>query len=312
MPHPKEVTICDVGTRDGFQIEHQFIPTATKIEVIDAIIAAGVRKLEVTSFVSPRAVPQMADAAQVLAGIDKRPGAELVCLVPNLKGAENAVKAAAKTILLFVSASETHNTTNVNRPIAASLEGFREIMALAARHAITVHGAIATSFGCPFEGDVAPAQVAKIAAEMEAMGIHHVALGDTTGMATPPIVRAAVEAIRARSPRLELALHFHNTRGLGLVNVMTGLELGITHYEGSIGGLGGCPFAPGATGNVCTEDMVNLMHELGIRTGIDLEALSAVARKVETLLGRQLPGQVMKAGPRSRLTTLDCAVRATG
>jgi hydroxymethylglutaryl-CoA lyase len=312
MPYPKQVTICDVGTRDGFQIEHAFIATATKIEVIDAIIAAGVPKLEVTSFVSPRAVPQMADAAQVLAGIDNARGAELVSLVPNLKGAENAAKAGARTLLFFVSASETHNTTNVNRPIAASLEGLREIMALARRHAMTVHGAISTSFGCPFEGDVPPTQVARIAAEMEAMGVHHVALGDTTGMATPPIVRAAVEAIRARSPQLELALHFHNTRGLGLVNVMTGLELGITHYEGSIGGLGGCPFAPGATGNVCTEDMVNLMHELGIRTGIDLEALAAVARRVEQLLGRQLPGQVMRAGPRSRLTTIDRAVRAIG
>jgi hydroxymethylglutaryl-CoA lyase len=312
MAYPKAVTICDVGTRDGFQIEHQFIPTATKIEVIDAIIAAGVRKLEVTSFVSPRAVPQMADAAEVIAGIDNRRGAELVCLVPNLRGAENAAKAGAKTILLFVSASETHNATNVNRTIAASLQGFREIMALASRTGMTVHGAIATSFGCPFEGDVPATQVGEIAAQMQAMGIHNISLGDTTGMATPPIVQAAVRAVRARCPQAEITLHFHNTRGLGLVNVMAGLELGVTYFEGSIGGLGGCPFAPGATGNICTEDTVNLMHELGIETGIDLEALCTVARKVEKLLGRQLPGQVMKAGPRSRLTTIDCAVRAIG
>lgn len=190
MTYPKAVTICDVGSRDGFQIEHQFIPTATKIEVIDAVIAAGVRKLEVTSFVSPRAVPQMADAAEVIAGIDNRKGAELVSLVPNLRGAENAAKAGAKTILVFVSASETHNTTNVNRTIAASLDGFREIMALASRAGMTVHGAIATAFGCPFEGDVPAAQVAEIAAQMQAMGIDNVSLGDTTGMATPPIVQA--------------------------------------------------------------------------------------------------------------------------
>jgi hydroxymethylglutaryl-CoA lyase len=312
MAYPKSVRICDVGTRDGFQIEHDFIPTRDKIATIDAIVAAGVRKLEVTSFVSPRAVPQMADAAEVLAGIDKRPAAEFVALVPNLRGAENAAKAGARSILLFVSASETHNSTNVNRPVAASLDGFREIMALAARHGMAVHGAISTSFGCPFEGDVPPRQVASIARQMREMGIRHVALGDTTGMATPPLVRAAVEAVRAACPDLAVALHFHNTRALGLVNVMAGLELGITEYEGSIGGLGGCPFAPGATGNVCTEDMVNLMHELGIETGIDLEALCAVARKVEAMLGRQLPGQVMKAGPRSRLSGIDCAVRAIG
>jgi len=312
MAYPRAVTICDVGTRDGFQIEHDFIPTKTKIEIINAIIAAGVRKLEVTSFVSPRAVPQMADAAEVHAGIDKSRNPELVCLVPNLRGAENAVKAGVKTILLFVSASETHNTTNVNRSIAASLEGFRDVMALAAKSGMTVHAAIATAFGCPFEGNVPAERVADIAVLMHAMGIHHIGFGDTTGMATPPVVRDAVTAIRRRLPALEMTLHFHNTRGLGLVNVMTGLELGITHYEGSIGGLGGCPFAPGATGNVCTEDVVNLMHELGIETGIDLDALCAVARRVEKLLGRPLPGQVMRAGPRAKLYAIDQSKRAIG
>ncbi len=312
MAYPKSVTICDVGVRDGFQIEHQFIATETKIEVIDALIAAGLRKLEVASFVSPRAVPQMADAAAVYAGIDKSRNPELVCLVPNLRGAENAVKAGVKTILLFVSASETHNITNVNRSIAASLDGFREIMTLSARSGMTVHAAIATAFGCPFEGDVPAERVADIAQQMREMGIHHVGLGDTTGMATPPVVRSVAAAIRRRIPDLELTLHFHNTRGLGLVNVMTGLELGITHFEGSIGGLGGCPFAPGATGNVCTEDVVNLMHELGIETGIDLDALCAVARRVERILGRTLPGQVMRAGPRAKLYALDDAKRAIG
>lgn len=312
MSYPKAVTICDVGTRDGFQIEHQFIPTATKIEVINAIIAAGVRKLEVTSFVSPRAVPQMADAAEVYAGIDKSSGAELVCLVPNPRGAENAAKAGVKTILVFLSASETHNLTNVNRSVRASLDGLPEIMKVARDAGMTVHSAIATSFGCPFEGDVPADRVAEIAAEMHGLGIHHVGLGDTTGMATPPIVKRTVEAIRRRVPALDLTLHFHNTRGLGLVNVMAGLEMGVTHYEGSIGGLGGCPFAPGASGNISTEDCVNLMHELGIETGIDLEALCAVARKVERLLGRPLPGQVMRAGPRSKLHTIAAAKRAIG
>jgi hydroxymethylglutaryl-CoA lyase len=312
MAYPGRVTICDVGVRDGFQAERDFVPTATKIEIVDAIVAAGVRKLEVTSFVSPRAVPQMADAAEVLAGIDRSRGAEFVCLVPNLRGAENAIRAGARSILLFVSASETHNGTNVNRPIAASLDGFRAIMELAAIHGLTVHGAISTAFGCPFEGDVPPAQVAAVAHAMHAMGIGHVALGDTTGMGTPRIVRAVVDAVRDACPELRLALHFHNTRGLGLVNIVTGLELGVSDFEGSIGGLGGCPFAPGATGNVCTEDVVNLMHELGIETGIDLEALAAVARRVEAHLGRPLPGQVMRAGPRTRLSGLECAIRAVG
>ncbi|MBL8698418.1 MAG: hydroxymethylglutaryl-CoA lyase [Alphaproteobacteria bacterium] len=312
MSYPKKVTICDVGTRDGFQIEHKFIPTATKIEVINAIIAAGVRKLEVTSFVSPRAVPQMADAAEVYAGIDKSRGAELVCLIPNRRGAEDAAKAGVKTALLFLSASETHNLTNVNRSVQASLDGLKDVMAVANGAGMAVHGAIATSFGCPFEGDVPAERVADLAVRMRDMGMHHVSLGDTTGMATPPIVKRVVEAIRRRAPALELTLHFHNTRGLGLVNVMAGLEMGVTHFEGSIGGLGGCPFAPGATGNICTEDCVNLMHELGIETGIDLDALCAVARRVEQFLGRPLPGQVMRAGPRSKLHTIAAAKRAVG
>jgi hydroxymethylglutaryl-CoA lyase len=312
MAYPERVTIADVGVRDGFQIERPFVPTAFKIEVVNALIDAGVRKLEVTSFVSPRAVPQMADAAEVYAGIDKRKGAELVCLVPNVKGAENAVKAGVKTILLFVSASETHNYTNVNRKIADSLRGFREVMALVRPAGMHVHGAIATSFGCPFEGDVSEHRVAGIARAMVDLGMTHVSLGDTTGMATPPIVKRVVEAVWRSCPGLELTLHFHNTRGIGLCNVMAGLELGVTHYEGSIAGLGGCPFAPGATGNICTEDTVNLMHELGIETGIDLDKLCAVARRVEAHFDRPLPGQVMRAGPRGKLHSLAAAKRAVG
>jgi hydroxymethylglutaryl-CoA lyase len=291
MAYPERVTIADVGVRDGFQIERPFVPTAFKIEVVNALIDAGVRKLEVTSFVSPRAVPQMADAAEVYAGIDKRKGAELVCLV---------------------SASETHNYTNVNRKIADSLRGFREVMALVRPAGMHVHGAIATSFGCPFEGDVSEHRVAGIARAMVDLGMTHVSLGDTTGMATPPIVKRVVEAVWRSCPGLELTLHFHNTRGIGLCNVMAGLELGVTHYEGSIAGLGGCPFAPGATGNICTEDTVNLMHELGIETGIDLDKLCAVARRVEAHFDRPLPGQVMRAGPRGKLHSLAAAKRAVG
>jgi hydroxymethylglutaryl-CoA lyase len=312
MAMPACVTISEVGPRDGFQIETTLLPTAAKLATIAALVRAGLRRIEVASFVSPRAVPQMADAAAILAGLDRSSDAEFIALVPNPRGAEAAAAAGARTILLFVSASETHNLANVNRGIAASLDGFRAIMDIAARHGQRVTAAISTCFGCPFEGDVPPARVATIAQALAQMGIGHVALADTTGMATPPLVRDVVDAVRSACPRLELALHIHNTRGLGLVNVMAGLELGIVHYESAIGGLGGCPFAPGATGNVCTEDLVNLLHELGIATGIDLEALSAVARSVETLIGRTLPGQVMRAGPRSRRHSLANAARAIG
>jgi hydroxymethylglutaryl-CoA lyase len=312
MAYPKRVTICDVGPRDGFQIEKEFIPTATKVEVINALIATGMRKVEVTSFVSPRAVPQLADAAEVYAGIDKSSGAELVCLVPNVKGVENALRAGVKSVVVVLSCTESHNQMNVNRPIAASIAGVGEIMALAQASRLKVAAGLAVSFGCPYEGDVPESRIADIVAQLTDLGIAHFGLGDTTGMATPPIVRRVVSAIRARRPAAEITLHFHNTRGLGLANAMTGLELGVASYEGSIGGLGGCPFAAGATGNVCTEDMVNLMHELGVETGIDLDRLCAVARRVEQIVGRPLPGQVMRGGPRSRLHPMSAARRAVG
>lgn len=300
---PNTALVTEVGTRDGFQMEAAFIPTATKIEVIDALIAVGVRRIEATSFVSPRAVPQLADAAEVVAGIPRGPELRIACLVPNAKGAVRAAAARVDEMVTFVSASESHNRANVNRSIEDSLAGFREVAEVARRTGIAVHGAIAVAFGCPFEGDVPPARVVGMIGRMAELGIRAVSLGDTTGMATPPIVSRLCAAIRAARPEIELTLHFHNTRGIGLVNVMAGLELGIRRYEASIGGLGGCPFAAGATGNICTEDLVYLLHELGIDTGIDLAALIEVSKRVERVIGRALPGQVMKAGPRRRHVT---------
>lgn len=308
---PAKVTVVEVGTRDGFQMEETFIPTATKVGVVNDVLAAGIRKMEAVSFVSPRAVPQMRDAGEVMAGIRRAPGTTIVGLVPNPKGATRAVEAGVDEIAVFVSASESHNRANLNSPIAGTLRGFDEVARIAKAAGVALHGAIAVAFGCPFEGDVPAEQVVRIAEQLVALGVSGLTLGDTTGMATPPIVRATCTALLERFPALPLSLHFHNTRGLGLVNVAAGLELGIDTYESSIGGLGGCPFAPGATGNVCTEDLVNYLHEIGIETGIDLAALTGVARRVEGVIGRTLPGQVMKAGDRRRLAPLagqPCAI----
>ncbi len=306
------VLVTEVGTRDGFQSEKEFIPTATKAELINALIDAGVTSFEATSFVSPRAVPQLADASQLMDLLQRRPAVRLTGLVPNARGAERAAAAGVDMMACFISASETHCQANLNKSIDAAIADFNEFTPIAKKFGIAVRGAIATAFGCPFEGDVSIANILKIADAYVAGGAHHISLGDTTGMATPPVVTAVVEAIRARHPSAVIALHFHNTRGIGLANVMNGLELGIREYESSFGGLGGCPFAPGATGNICTEDLVYLLHECGYETGIDLDKLAAVARQVQEVMHRQLPGQFMRSGPRLKLSSLESMQRAVG
>ena len=309
---PPRVRVVEVGPRDGFQAECTFIPTAAKIEIIDALIGAGLRSFEATSFVSPRAVPQLADASDVMAGIDRSARPWLTALVPNARGAEAAVAAKVDAMVVFVSASESHNRKNLNRSREESLAGLAEVCRIAGAAGIDVQGAVATAFGCPFEGNVPVASVLSVARAYHRLGIRHLTLGDTTGMATPPLVRERVRALRSELPDMEIALHFHNTRGIGLVNVYAGLGEGVTTYESSVGGLGGCPFAPGATGNISTEDLVYLLDECGIETGVDLEALCAVARRVSEVVGRDLPGQVMKAGPRLRTSDLDAVATACG
>ncbi len=304
MKSPRKVTIIEVGPRDGFQMEKEFIPTPRKIEIINDLIKTGLRFFEVTSFVSPKAIPQMSDAAEVVAGVERVPGLHLAALVPNPRGAADAAQTDIDEMVVFVSASPSHNRSNVNRTIDESLSGFEAVARIAAEARIPLHGAIAVAFGCPFEGDVAPDQVARIVGRMKNVGITSVTLGDTTGMATPPIVRRTCQHLLDHFPDLELNLHFHNTRGLGLVNVYEALKLGLARFESSVAGLGGCPFAPGATGNICTEDLVYLMNELDLETGVDLEALIEVALRVEALVGRPLPGQVIKAGPRLCLHSL--------
>ncbi len=312
MARPKKVLVGEVGPRDGLQIEEDFVPTETKIELINGLIDAGVKEIEYSSFVSPRAVPQLADAAEVLAALDRSRDVHLVALVPNAKGAERAVEAGVDELRVFVSASESHNQKNVNRSVEDSLRGFEDVLRIATSAGRPVSGAIATSFGCPFEGDVPVEQVGMIAKRFSELGMVGVGLGDTTGMATPPLVAERCRHLKAVVPDLPVTLHFHNTRGIGLANVMAGLDEGIDRYESSFAGLGGCPFAPGATGNICTEDLVFLLHEMGIETGIDLHKLCDVARRVEQVVGRSLPGQVMKAGPRMNLSGLDNVKTAVG
>lgn len=307
-----KVTVTEVGTRDGFQAEPVFIPTAVKAEVIDALVAAGVRHVEATSFVSPRAVPQLADAHDLIGLLSRRAQAHIAALVPNARGAERALGAGVDEMVCFVSASETHNAKNLNATIAQSLANVVEVAQVAAGHPVALRGAVACAFGCPFEGDVAVEAVLRIAEAYAGLGVDRLTLGDTTGMATPPTLARAVHALAEQLPEVKIALHFHNTRGVGLANVVVGLELGIREFESSIGGLGGCPFAPGATGNVCTEDLVYLLEESGFDTGIDLDALIRVAQRVEAIVGRTLPGQVMKAGPRLRHYDPAAARRATG
>ena len=305
------VHVTEVGTRDGFQSEERFIDTAVKAEVIDALIAAGVRRIEATSFVSPRAVPQLADAHELLARLTRRAEANIAALVPNARGAERALGAGVDETVCFVSASETHNRANLNASIDQSLVNVAEVARIVQGKA-KMRGAVACAFGCPFEGEVAVEAVMHVVDRYVELGFDALTLGDTTGMATPPTVTRLVEAIQRRHSRLPVALHFHNTRGVGLANVMVGLDLGIREFESSIAGLGGCPFAPGATGNICTEDLVYLLEESGFDTGVDLVALIEVAHRVESVIGRSLPGQVMKAGPRLRTYSHADARRAVG
>lgn len=309
---PDRVEIVEVGMRDGLQIEPEFVPTETKAEILNALIDAGVRHFEATSFVSPRAVPQLRDARELLAQVRKRPGVVLGALAPNLKGVENALQSQADEIVVFLSATESHNTKNLNRPIAQSLRDIEEIAEALQDRPIRRKGAIAVAFGCPFEGDVDLARVKSIFGHFARLGFDAVTLGDTTGMATPRLVRRTVEALRDAHPDVAISLHFHNTRGIGLVNVAEGLRAGVTSYESSLGGLGGCPFAPGATGNICTEDLVYLLDEMGVDSGIDLRALIEVARRLERVVGRQLPGQLMKAGSRLHLHDYGAAAGAIG
>jgi hydroxymethylglutaryl-CoA lyase len=302
MKLPKKVEIVEVGPRDGFQNESVFIPTEQKIRIIDRLSESGLRRIEATSFVHPRAIPQLADATEVMAGIVRIEGVRYMALIPNVKGVERALQAGVGEINLVVSASESHNKNNLNMSIAESLRALREVARIALDSGIRIRGSIATAFGCPFKGWVQPQKVDEIAQEYLWMGVHEVGLGDTVGMADPLQVSQMVSRLRDKLKGVEFSLHFHNTRGAGMANVLAAMSEGITIFDASIGGLGGCPYAPGATGNLPTEDVVHMMESMGIDTAIDVPKLIDCACAVRDLLGRELPGQVMKAGiaPRAR------------
>ena len=288
--------IHEVVTRDGFQMEPRFVPTDQKIALIDALSATGLAKIEVTSFMSPKAIPMLADAEAVLAGIKRMPGTEYVALVANLRGVERALRAKVDEVVMVVSVSETHNRANVRRSVAASFDEFAQIMRMLEGTGVGASCGMATTFGCPFEGFQSSARVMDVIGRFAAIGVDKIGLADTVGMGDPRLVGEMSSAARARFPEIDFALHFHNTRGMGLANVLAGLEAGVVRYESSLGGLGGCPFAPGATGNICTEDTVHMLHAMGHDTGTDLGKLLAASQQLRDIVSRELPGQVLKAG----------------
>ncbi len=308
MTLPAAVRIREVGPRDGFQNEPEVIPTARKIELIDALARTGLRRLEVTSFVRVDVIPQLADAAEVVASIDAPPEVSLSVLIPNERGLDAALavrdgaarggRAPFDEINVFMSASETHNRKNVNRSIAESLAGLESVLARAREQGLRCEAVLSTAFGCPYEGEVPPERVLELAGRLHEAGAQEIGFGDTTGMANPRQVGEFFAGARAAlGPDPELTAHFHNTRGQGLANVLAALEAGVESFESSFGELGGCPVPAGATGNIATEDLVSMLHEMGIATGVDLDALLECARSAQQTLGRPLGSHTLVAGP---------------
>lgn len=304
--------VQEVAPRDGLQIEPVWVPTDEKVALIDALSGAGFTRIEAGSFVSPKAIPALRDGDEVFLRMRREPGVIYVALVPNLKGAQRAMLAGADELNLVMSASQSHNRANMRMDCAQSLAAFGEIVAAVRGRPVGLNGSVATAFGCPFEGQVDEDRVLALVDQYLEMGITGITLADTTGMANPRQVARIVRRVRARIPSSALTLHFHNTRGLGLANVVAAYEAGARRFDASLGGLGGCPFAPGASGNICTEDLVNMCEEMGIPTGIDLPLLLGLSRGLPALLGHEMPGQVAKAGRNCDLHPLpaDWAPRA--
>lgn len=296
------ITIREVGTRDGIQSLGAFIDTPHKIDLLEALADTGLKRIEATSFVNPRAVPQMADAADVMARVRRHEGVSYEALVPNLRGAQDALAASVDGVLVVVTASEAFNQKNVRMSVDASLAQFGEIKRLTDARGVACIGAIGTAFGCPYEGDIPEARLFGVVERFVEMGFSELMLADTTGMANPmQIERTMGRVLQRWGDRVAVGLHLHNTRGMGLANVVAGLRAGVTTFDASVAGIGGCPFAPQAAGNISTEDTVHMLHEMGFDTGVDLDRLIQVARLAQEMLGRELPGQVMKAGPRWQL-----------
>ena len=299
---PSRVSIREVGPRDGLQNEEVILTTAQKLRLIDTLGATGLTQIEVGSFVRAQNVPQMADTPEVFAALQRRPGVIYSAIAPNLVGARRAVAAEADAIQVFLSASESHNQSNVNMGIAQSLAAVADMAALVCGAGVAFDAVISVAFGCPFEGDVPIARVIALCERLLSLGVGQLTLGDTTGMAHPLLVQQVVLAFRERFPDRDLRLHLHSARGAGLANILAALQVGVSEFDSSLGGIGGCPFAPGAPGNLCTEDLTHMLHEMRIATGLDLPSLIDAARLLEQMLGHEVPGQTIKAGICKHLT----------
>ena len=295
MNLPERVVITEVGPRDGLQNEAAILPLAQKVELINRLSRTGLQRIEAASFVSPRAIPQMADASEVMAGIERLPGVAYIGLVPNEHGARDAIAAGVDEISVVVSASESHNRSNVNRSVEESLKAVTGIAALCRDAGLPWTGYVSTAFGCPYEGDVEPAAVLRVASHYVGCGADAVALGDTIGVGNPKQVFELVSRLVAELPDTQVRLHFHDTYGRALANTLAAMQAGAAQFDGAIGGLGGCPYAPGASGNVATEDMLSMLEAMGIHAGVDLTALLAVAAFVREMIGRPLDGRVQRA-----------------
>lgn len=292
---PSQVSIYEVGPRDGLQNESAVVPTEGKLQLIDALADAGLRRIEITSFVSPKWIPPLADSLEVASRVRHREGVTLSALVPNARGLEGAIAARVDEVAVFLSASETHNKKNVNKTIAETLQAFEAVVGPAREAGLRVRGYVSTVWGCPYEGDVDPRQSRHIAEQLIGMGCYQVSLGDTIGVGTPGQTERIVDFVLERIAPEALALHFHDTRGTALANALVGIAKGITTLDASIGGLGGCPYAPGASGNLATEDLVYMLDGLGVQHGVDLEKLVDAGALAQQLVGRELPGRYLKA-----------------
>jgi hydroxymethylglutaryl-CoA lyase len=295
MKLPDRVTIYEVGPRDGLQNEARQVPTPEKIRFIDALVEAGLHNIEITSFVSPKWIPQLADAAEVARGVRRPATVRMSALVPNRRGLDNALAAGMKEIAVFLSASETHNKKNVNKSIAETLVAFEDVVAPALAAGVPVRAYVSTVFGCPYEGDVDPRAVLQLSARLLDMGVYQISLGDTIGVANPKQVEEVVSQILANHAADRIAVHFHDTQGTALANCLVSIILGIRTIDASAGGLGGCPYAPGAAGNLATEDLVAMLHSMGIETGVDLDRLVEASRLASSFVGHDLPSKYLKA-----------------
>lgn len=297
----RRIYIQEVGPRDGLQMEKVFVPTAQKLDFINALSATGVAKVEVTAFVSPTAIPALADAPEVMQSIARPQGVVMTCLVPNVKGAERAIACGADELNLVMSVSETHNLCNLRMLREQSFAGLQAVIHTAQQAKVPVNVSLSCSFGCPMEGDIALDEVLAWSARFVYLGVRGITLCDTTGMAHPAQVHEVVRAFKQRWPDLMLTLHFHNTRGMALANVLAAIASGADRFDASVGGLGGCPYAPGASGNACTEEIVHALALMGYDTGVNLQALTQVAASLPALLGHDIPSSMVQAGPAYQL-----------